>query len=532
MKKQMTTAMAAAMAFGTVVPAFANETNQRAVILDQLNADQRRANGYGYAQSVGYDKVYNLNGTEDTSDDTVKGGYSEHKIVTTIKVDVAEGEEETVANDIVIVAPKLTTKETATAKKELDKLNEMVAAYQADKDYVVTPKEIEAKFEDGVYTEGQLQYKVTLAEGVTIDGWEDKTYTINGIDNLVIEEEEEEEVEKTDAELTSELRKELFNEEEFVNYIYNFDAKNLSLTYDYITSTDKVERDKEVIYNSYENLLEKIEDNKDKFTVFVDEGDQYKENKVVTVYRKDADIKYHNIVVRYTVANEDQYDEDFIVKIPEKNDFTGHWAEELIVAGMKSGEVVLSDTFRPNDSITRAEFAKLIATIHGGYTQETIITDYESGKNSESFSDVPNNSWYAPYVAYVQTQGIANGTKIDEEFSPHKAISREEAAVMIANITDGITNDIDKVKSVDLDGDGTKETHTRVPAKDHKFTDIATANAWADHAIDALSKATYGEDKKAVMGGYEDGTFRPQREITRAEALALVNQLRDHNAVK
>ncbi len=80
-----------------------------------------------------------------------------------------------------------------------------------------------------------------------------------------------------------------------------------------------------------------------------------------------------------------------------------------------------SNTFDPNGNMTRAEFCAVIVKALG----------LEAHVNSK-FKDVPANSWYASYVGSANKYGIVNGTS-DTTFYPMGTITRQEAAVMVAN---------------------------------------------------------------------------------------------------
>ena len=524
MKKQMTTAMAAAMAFGTVVPAAAqvieNKTIDTVVISDITDKDSkvesRLTQGLqivanGTKNTFKRSEVYNNTKTEDTSDDTLKTQFTGCTVL-------AVKEAKKSKDDLIVLAKKITKREdlvkVEAEKAKLAKIEEL-----KKEDNVIGIKEktvTEANFDDkGMYTpEVKIYEIITLLEGTNTVVRD--FYATTHIDNYVGEE-----TEKTEKQLVDELREEVFGLEVVLKDRYDFKKLNK-------------QENKEERYKEYKELLKTIEANKDKFDIVVDEAGQNNEERITYVYRKGGDKTAEGaLVLSYEEVNMEDYDDSFIVEIPEKNDFTGHWAEDLIVEGMLSGDILLSDTFRPNDSITRAEFAKLITTMYGGLTPEKAIKDYENGKYSESFSDVPNNSWYAPYVAFVQTEGIAQGTKIDEEFSPNEAITREEAAIMISRMAKIANQDALDKNVEDTNGDGMADTFLRV--EDSKFTDIASANAWADHTIEKLATTKFtpkDEKEQTLIKGYEDGTFRPQNEVTRAESLSLITQVLKYNESK
>ena len=78
------------------------------------------------------------------------------------------------------------------------------------------------------------------------------------------------------------------------------------------------------------------------------------------------------------------------------------------------------DTFAPENTMTRAQFATIVVKALG-------LTP----KANSKFKDVAASAWYAPYVGTANTYGIVNG-RSDTEFDPEGTINRQEAAVMVA----------------------------------------------------------------------------------------------------
>lgn len=82
----------------------------------------------------------------------------------------------------------------------------------------------------------------------------------------------------------------------------------------------------------------------------------------------------------------------------------------------------MTDTeFAPNQTMTRAEFSTIITKSLGLPMQK-----------QSKFHDVPATAWYADYVGTAYSYGIVSGTS-ETTFTPDSTITRQEAAVMIAN---------------------------------------------------------------------------------------------------
>lgn len=140
-------------------------------------------------------------------------------------------------------------------------------------------------------------------------------------------------------------------------------------------------------------------------------------------------------------------------------------------------------TVRPQINVTRAEFITMVTRALGGYDP---AKDY-----GESFGDVKKDAWYANYIAFAKQKGVAAGYP-DGTYRPEQPITRAEASKLLAEAAKIIEG-----------GTGT-------------FKDVPEG-AWFAKYIEALSQA-------GVVNGYGDGTYRPGRNISRAEAVKLIIQ--------
>ena len=146
-------------------------------------------------------------------------------------------------------------------------------------------------------------------------------------------------------------------------------------------------------------------------------------------------------------------------------------------------------TVQPGGSITRAE----VATIFFRMLTDSSRTEFWSQTNS--FSDVPSTAWYNNAVSTLTKAGIIAGYE-DGTFQPNATITRAEFATIA-------------VRFFEASYDG----------KDF-FTDID--GHWAQKYINDAANA-------GLVNGYEDGTFGPNKAITRAEAMTLVNRALDRH---
>ena len=138
--------------------------------------------------------------------------------------------------------------------------------------------------------------------------------------------------------------------------------------------------------------------------------------------------------------------------------------------------------FRPDNPITRAEFAKILIK---ALKIELLATP------SPTFSDVPQDHWAFPYVETAAENGIVKGIG-EGLFAPERNITRAEIATMIARAL-GLVPSVESPSFADAD---------QIPE-------------FAREAVAAVSA-------RDIVRGYPDGTFRPQENATRAEAAVMI----------
>ena len=118
-----------------------------------------------------------------------------------------------------------------------------------------------------------------------------------------------------------------------------------------------------------------------------------------------------------------------------------------------------------------------------------------SGYTSTPFSDAPLSSWYGPAVAWAAQNGVVNGTS-PTTFAPDDEITREQMCVLIINYA--------KYKGITLN-----ETKTVT------FSDASNISSWARDAVEVCANA-------GIINGAGDGTFNPSGTASRAEVATLM----------
>jgi len=166
------------------------------------------------------------------------------------------------------------------------------------------------------------------------------------------------------------------------------------------------------------------------------------------------------------------------------------WAKESIEYLAEKGIVsgVDKETFEPDREIKREEFVKMLI---GAFA--SVSKDAEC-----SFTDVPKDSWYAPYAATAQSLGVLKGYE-DGRMGAGELLTREDIASLAYRMA--------VWKGMDI------SVQSKDPFPDH--------NLIADYAKDAV----YAMKAAGVINGTGFGTFAPKAYCTRAQAAKIIYEL-------
>lgn len=227
------------------------------------------------------------------------------------------------------------------------------------------------------------------------------------------------------------------------------------------------------------------------------------------------------------------------------NDISGHWAEKAIVQAASGGYVngYEDGSFKPDGTISRAEFIKLVASM------------LDSSIQSES-----GVFWYMPYVRSLQKNGVLSDSFYADDMA--YPIARGEMAMIAVKAIDSslsgsmyeavakgliqgsgsgqvdinenstraqatvVLDRIAKVRAgeklpVDMNALTVLETTKHVPIK--RLKDIS--GHWAEAAINQAVERGY-------VDGYEDGTFKPDASVSYAEFIKLLVAAMDIGAAQ
>ena len=152
--------------------------------------------------------------------------------------------------------------------------------------------------------------------------------------------------------------------------------------------------------------------------------------------------------------------------------------------GLFSG--VSETQFAPSQSMTRGMLVSVLYRFNG-----------TSHTGTSPFTDVSSNAWYGNAVSWAYANNLVSGVS-DTSFAPNTPITREQAAVMLARYL--------KFSGVALES-GTPD-----------FQDTASISGYAKESVGAMQKA-------GLLSGDNEGNFRPDAQITRAEIASIFMRL-------
>lgn len=190
--------------------------------------------------------------------------------------------------------------------------------------------------------------------------------------------------------------------------------------------------------------------------------------------------------IRYAMALMRGIDVPEFTDVP-KDAWYHDYVYDLVYRGVVNG--MTATTYEPEGKLTRAQFVKLLACSLAD--AETLKT-YE-GKHP--FKDSEGH-WAEAYIAWAKDKGIVEGVSTTE-FDPEAPITREQMATIFGRYA--LKQGIELPKSDNAAG---------------SFPDADKISEYAREFVELMRIA-------GILNGYEDGTFRPQGNATRAEAAKL-----------
>jgi len=176
-----------------------------------------------------------------------------------------------------------------------------------------------------------------------------------------------------------------------------------------------------------------------------------------------------------------------VIVSAEVPDIKSHWAEEVVTSWIGQGLIsgYEDGSFKPNDPVKRAEFV--------AFSNRVLkLLD----KSESAFNDVSANAWYSEDVLKAVEADMIKGYG-DGIFKPEAPITRQEAAVVLFNAFELAVDESNSANS---------------------FADSGKIASWAKSAVSSLYKEGY-------VKGRTGNNFAPTDNITRAETVAMINNI-------
>lgn len=178
-----------------------------------------------------------------------------------------------------------------------------------------------------------------------------------------------------------------------------------------------------------------------------------------------------------------------IVPLPFTDVSEGDWFYDPVCYVYSQGLMTgtSATTFEPNISLSRAMLVAVLHRLEGS-----------PAASAGDFTDVADGDWYAEAVNWAASVGVVNGFD-DGTFQPNAAITREQMAAILRNYA--------AYKGLDVSASGDLAN----------YSDAASVSDWAKESIQWAVGS-------GLLGGYEDGTLRPQGTTTRAEVASVLQR--------
>jgi len=176
------------------------------------------------------------------------------------------------------------------------------------------------------------------------------------------------------------------------------------------------------------------------------------------------------------------------------SDIGSHWAKKWIEGAVKLGFVsgYEDGTFKPDRTLTRAEFSKLI--------NNALHTEK---KATLSFSDVKQKEWFYGEIQKSIASGFFSGYE-NNTFRPNNPIKREEVAKVVSSV----------ITTGGVDGEGAT-----------LLSDYGTIQEWAKTSVNSVYN-------KGYILGYPEGLYRPAKSLTRAEAVKIIYEIIENENIE
>ncbi|MGI6206027.1 MAG: S-layer homology domain-containing protein [Anaerovoracaceae bacterium] len=214
------------------------------------------------------------------------------------------------------------------------------------------------------------------------------------------------------------------------------------------------------------------------------------------------------------------------------SDINGHWAESTIMK-YKDSNIICGygdGTFRPDQPVTRSEFAKIVTCAFQLYSVDSI-----------NYDDVDSSDWYYPYVnrshSYIPCYPLPTDYDSNRPYSEAYESGRccflpDEYALRmhVAETLVRIKRDRDYKTSLDMPDIQGIKTELNSIYKDSDYESLYALHETIPANVEHMFRYTWLANKYNIMVGNPDGYFNPYGYMTRAELLTAIDNVLDADA--
>ena len=207
-------------------------------------------------------------------------------------------------------------------------------------------------------------------------------------------------------------------------------------------------------------------------------------------------------------------------------DIKGHWAEETIVK-FKDKNIISGypdGTFKPDNSVTRAEFAKII----------TEAFDLQT-KSMLNYDDVEAEKWYYPYLecsakyipAYALPVSYETNIPYQEMHEKGTKDFLPETPAIRMHIAEALVKIKKDKENIDLELPIIQDIQKEIQStfKDDDYENLYVMHGKVPENVQRMFEYTWLANELGIMQGDTNGYFRPYDNVTRAELLTMIDRI-------
>ena len=247
------------------------------------------------------------------------------------------------------------------------------------------------------------------------------------------------------------------------------------------------------------------------------------------------------IILVYIIVSGNAYSAE-----AEFSDIAGHWAENTIIKWKDSGLIngYPNGTFKPDDPITRAEFAKVMATAF----ELTDVQSYEELDQErfwdilrpEEYTDIYKNEWYYPYIErtakFIPTYPLPTNY---ESNMPYRNNERENGNKFLPDcyairmhIAEALANVKIEKENITIDELPISYVYEQVKNvfKDAEYQSLYAIHGFVPRNLERMLRYTWIAYRLGIVEGDTDGYFNPYGYMTRAELITALDRMMSNEA--